>query len=489
MRSKRPVAFAAYEPDKGVASGTARVAKGVLSQSKRYAPLPRLQVYGPGVPLNDACLGGAGFYDSTGAPVTFVGDTGRLYRLTGKSPADVSKSGGYSADTDWAWGFEQFGDNIVAVARGPKPQRFVLGSSDTFADLENAPDGDVVFRIRQHLWICGGLTANWCAFNNITDWEPDFATQAGSTVLGQDAGIIVAGIGGEQGAIFQERGVTRVTYQGGDVPWVLDEVEGGRGACSPTAVRRWGTGAFVCAEDGFYFFDGIQAQPIGANRVDKTFVSELNYPHRARVTSAIDTGAKTWMIAYPAGSSSVCNKVLMYSWADDRWTHDDIDVQALFEMPRDGVDADDQEGIEALVGTAVADDIDISVDSSIWRESRRGWAAVTPERKVATFTGAPRAARVETGEFEPNAAIQTHVSEVWPITDAEPGHLTASVYVKPYRLGEKPVLADTAGMNETGCCEVRAEGRFMRCEVAIEPGAPWTEANGVHWDGEPAGER
>lgn len=245
----------------------------------------------------------------------------------------------------------------------------------------------------------------------------------------------------------------------------------------------------MCAEDGFYFWDGLKIEPIGQDRVDLTFSRELNYPYRGRVISAIDTVNKCWMVAYPAGSSVVCNRQLIYSWADNRWTHDDLDVQALFEMPRDGVNADDQEAIEALFGTANVDELtDVSVDSAAWRESRKSWVMVDTDRKVRVFTGPSRRAVVETGEFEPNPAQQTYLSEIWPVTDAEPGDVEITVYARQ-RLGEQPCFADSNGVNEYGCCELRAEGRFLRAEMAIRAGARWSEAHGIHWDGEPSGER
>lgn len=490
MRSKKPVPFAPYEPDKAISSGTARVAKGVISQSKRYAPLQGMALYYPSAgALNDFCLGAAGFYDENGQPSAFLGDRGRLYRLIGKAPVDVSANGGYAVDPDWAWSFDQFGNNIIAAGRGPRLQRFVLGESSAFTEIAGSPRADVVFRIRQHLWACSGRTANWSAFNNVLDWEPDFATQAGATDLGQEFGIITAGIGGEQGALFQERGITRVTYVGGNVPWSLDEVEGGRGAVGPNAVRRFRKGAFVVAEDGLYYWNGLDIEPIGEDKVDATFAADLNYPYRARITTAVDYAKKCWMVAYPAGNSAVPNKVLIFSWADARWTHDEFETQQLFELPREGVNADDQAGIEALFGTANADELtNVSVDSPAWRESRRAWAAVNSARKVVTFTDANRAASIETGEFEPNPARQTFMSELWPICDAPPGYLTASLYAKPYRLDEQATLADTGPMNELGCCEVQGEARFLKARFDIAAGAPWTEAVGTHYDGEASGE-
>lgn len=488
--ANKPIPFADYAPDQGVASGAGQIAKGVLSKAKRYVPLQTLVPYRQGSFMLDACLGGRGFYDSVGAPKVFLGDRGALYLVdANRVMQNVSKSGGYSVDADWQWSFDQFGDNVIAAGRGATLQRFQIGSSSIFADIAGAPSAEIVFRIRSHMFACAGRTVNWSAFNDVTDWTPSLETQAGNNTLGQDAGIIVAGIGGEQGAIFQERGIVRVSYTGGDIPWHFDEVEGGRGACSPASVRPWGRGAFVAAEDGFYIWDGMEANPIGQDMVDATFARELNYPFRGRVTTAIDSSNKSWMVAYPSGSSEVCDKVLIYSWADRRWTHDEIDIQALIEMPLAGVSADDEEGIIALAGTANADEITLSVDSPAWRESRRTWAAVDTTRSLKTFTGAARKAVLDTGEFAPNDPGQTFIGEVFPVIDAEPENVTAEFYVKQNRLGETPFLANQSMMDETGCCPADVEGRFIKARISVSAGARWTEASHLTWSGKAAGGR
>lgn len=489
MRSKKPVQFSPYEPDKAVVSGAAVEAKGVLSHAGRYAPLPGLEIYRQNAALNDACMGGVACYDSNNAVNIFLSDRNRLYKLTGRIPVDVSKSGGYAADADWHWSFEQFGNNIIAAARGVnKLQLFTLGSSSVFADISGSPDAEVIFRIRAHLFACKGTTVNVSAYNNITLWTPDTATQAFQDNVSQLAGIIVAGIGGEQGAIFQERGIIRVSYTGSSIPFTFDEVEGGRGAVGPYAVRAWGRGGFAAAEDGLYYFDGLEAQGIGEGKVDKFFANDINYTFKSRVVSCIDTAKKAWMVAYPSGSSTICNKLLIFSMTDARWTRDEIDLEAMFEMPREGVDADDEAGIIALFGTANADAINISADSPVWRELRRQWACVQ-NRNLYLFTGPNRAATIDTGEFEPNPGGQSYISELVPLIDAPPGQVTASVYGKPYRLEETPVLMDAAQMNEYGTCDVRAEARFLRARFEIAAGCDWSEASGTHWDAEASGGR
>jgi len=490
MRQKSPIPFSGWRPDMSIIEGQGDV-RGCIPLAGRYAPLLDLQIIRPGSQINDHALGGKSFYDSTGAPVAFLGDVNQLYRVVGKQPVSVGKAGGYTASADWAWSFEQFGNNIVAVARGAPPQRWQLGVSTAFADLSGAPSGDVVFRIRQHLFICNGRTVNVSAFNNITNWTPSTATQSFITEIPQANGLAVAGWSGEQGALFQERGIIRITYTGGAVPFIFDEVEGGRGLCGPNAWSPWGRIAFCVAEDGFYTFDGASVTSIGGNRVDKYFSDKLNYGYRHKVWSMVDAKKKAWMVGFPANGAVRANEVLIYSWADDKWTHDEMDVPYGFQMHREPVDADYDAGLETLFGTTDADAAafaNVSADSPIFRESRKEWAVVNGDRQLCQFTGAARAATLSTGTFEPIPGRKTFLTEVWPIVDAPASLVTAQVGSRLDRLAETETVSSAATMVDQGFCPIIAEGRYMRAQVNIIAGATWTEANGVLTDGAPSGE-
>jgi hypothetical protein len=491
MAEKTVIPFGQYAPDLGKIAGQSPMIRGALPLSGRYAPLPDLVQVRAAAAINDTCLGGRAFYDSSGFPAAFLADAGRLYKIDGKIPTDVSKSGGYSFSYDWGVVFEQFGDNIVAVGRGVDPQRFILGSSSAFADLTDAPQGDTVFRIRQHLFICEGSTVNVSGFNNITQWGTDTATQAFIGSVGQANGLIVAGWGGEQGAIFQERGIVRVTYTGAAAPFIFDEIEGGRGVCGPNAWSPWGKVAFCVAEDGFYAFDGLSATPIGQNRVDREFSRLLNYGYRHRVWAAIDANRKCWMVGVPTEGAITPNLVFIYSWSDDKWTYDEIDTQFGFELHREPVDADDEAGLIALFGTADADDpvfANVSVDSPLFRESRKEWAVIDGDRKLCQFTGSNRAATLSTAVYE-QTGRKTFVTELWPVTDAPYASVTGQVATRLRRLEETETVSAEATMNDEGFCPVYAEGRYLRGIVNIAASADWSEATGVHSDGSLAGER
>lgn len=491
MRAKTPIPFGEWAPDRSKISGDGNEFRGCLRYGGRYVPLQDLARIRAGAVINDFCLGGRSFYDGDSQPVSFCGDSGELYRVVGKLPVSVSKSGGYNASPDWAWTFEQFGQNIIAVARGEAPQRYVLGSSSVFADLANAPAADVAFRVRQHLFLADGRTLYCSGFNNIEDWDFDTATNGFQTELPHDAGYAVAGWSGEQGVLFQERGILRITYTGASVPFNIDEIEGGRGLCGPNAFSRWGKLAFCVAEDGLYTFDGLSSGNIGAGRVDGYFANNLNYGFRHRVYAQLDAKRKSWMIGFPTGGSTTPNEVLIYNWEDDKWTHDEIETHYGFEMHREPIDADDEAGLVAAFGTADADAAayaNISADSPLFRDSRKEWAAFDDQRRLCLFNGSNREAVLSTGTFQPIPGQVAHVTELWPIGDFDQDVVEGAVAWRLKRLSETETVTPFAPMNEDGFCPVDAEGRYLRGIVRVLKGANWTEANGVFSDGQPAGE-
>jgi hypothetical protein len=489
MRKKAVVPFGQWAPDQSLLSGNSATIKGCLSLSGRYAPLPDLEQIRPGSQISDDCIGGFTAYDPDGQPLTFIGDAGNLYRIVGKLPQTVSRPGAYNASRDWVWSFSQFGNNILAIARGEQLQRFVMGSSNQFEDVNTAPNGDCVFRIRNQVFIGAGNIVHACAFNNVLDWTPDTATQAFSNELNQARGLIVAGWGGEQGLVFQERGMTRLNFLGGEVPYQFDDVEGGRGLVGPNAWSEWGRQAFCVAEDGFYTTDGSSVQPIGQNRVDRWFASQLNYSARQKTWAAIDTERKSWMIGFPTGGSTSPNMVGIYSFADDRWTFDDFDSQYGLEMHREPVNIDDEAGLIALLGTADVDAMSVSFDSPAFRESRKSWGVVNGSRQICQFSGPARAATFSTGTFEPIVGRKAFVTELYPTVDAEADKVSGALAYRIKTLEQAETVSVATDQNEDGYCPQFVEGRYLRGIVNVDAGAAWTEALGVHTDASPSGER
>lgn len=491
MVQKVGLPFAPWEPDKSTISGVSSEALGVIRVNGKYVPDKELLALREGVAMNDVCLGAAGFYDTNGGVQIYLGDRGKLYRIQARAPVDISKIGGYSVNPDWGWIFEQFGTSVYATGRGlSQIQRFEMGVSTAFADVATGPGlSDTLFRVREFMFSGEGTTLKNSCFNDPLDWDPESSTgiQAAINYLPSDGGDIVIGTGGQFGLVFQERKIHRLTYAGAlDAPFQRDEIEDKRGAIGPNAISRYGMFTFFASEDGIRITDGAgESQGIGEGKIDRYFASNLNYSARHRVSLAVDVEKRLLRVAFPTGGNSYANKLLTYSMADGQWTNDDINVDLLFEAPKQGVTIDDTAAVQAIAGTTFVDSISLTVDSPVWRETRKQIMAVNSSHAVCTFDGNNRAAVLETGYGEVVPGRMGRVTEVWPLVDA--ATITASITTKYKKLSDTSANGTAVAMNEHGFCPVMAHARFMRARVMIPATTTWTEASGIDWNARVAG--
>jgi hypothetical protein len=260
-----------------------------------------------------------------------------------------------------------------------------------------------------------------------------------------------------------------------------DAVETKRGAIGPNAAARFGGSVFFAADDGFYVFDGNSSTPIGSGKVDAYFQRRLNYGYRHWVQVGIDTINKFVVFGFPAGSSSTISELLIYSLTDGRWTHDEVDLEVIADMPVEALTVDNFELYEP------SDDLDssnldsINIDSNVFDEKRRLLAGVTiTNHRIGTFTGGNRQAIVETGEFEPAAGKRALVTEIWPVGDFEAANISASVGYRRALPGASVAYTQATAMNRVGYCPQRMDARFLRARLNVSAGAIWTRLEGVH---------
>lgn len=482
------IPFGEWMPDQPARKNAANEAKGVYSSGGNYAPFPSFDDYaGASGATVATCLGAKGVYDSSTNGQIFMGDTTSLYQMQSRVATDVSKAGGYTlgAGVDW-WMFEQFGDYVVAVARNHAPQVFRMGVVDeVFANLGGSPPQmTCISRIGDFLMGGKDFTVHWSAFNDISDWTESTTTQAGSQRLDQAHGIVQTIVGGDYGAIFQERAIRRALYVGPPLIWDFgqDAVETRRGAIGPFAAAKMGRTVFFASDDGFYAFDGQSSTPIGYGKVDRLFTRGLNYGYRHLVQCGVDTIRKLIVFGYPSGSATRITDLLIYSVQDGRWTHDEKDLEVLFDCPVEALTVDSFHNFEP------SDDLDsanldaFTVDSNLFDDRRRLMAGVEyPTHHLGTFTGVARPATIETGEFEVAPGRRGLVTEIWPVTDiTSAGQITGSVGFRRALPGAATAYTDPTAMNRVGFCPQRIDARFLRGRVQIAGGAVWTTAEGVH---------
>lgn len=480
------IQFQEWTPDLPDRKNGAMEAKGVVSIAGSYAPFKSFSDYsGADAATAATCLGVKGVYDSDGNGQIFAGDGSKLYTLVSREATDVSKAGGYTVGTDEWWSFEQFGDYVVAVAAGEAPQVYQMGVSSAFANLAGSPPSGAtcVARINDFLMMGKDFTVHWSAFNDITSWTPSATTQAGNQALDQAQGKIQAIVGGEYAAIFQERAIRRAVYVGPPVIWDFgqDAVETKRGAIGPNATAKFGGGIFFAADDGFYVFDGNTATPIGSGKVDNYFQRRLNYGYRHKMAVGIDTVNKFAVFGFPAGSATNISELLIYSLTDGRWTHDEVDLEWLTDMPVEALTVDNFDTYEASDDLDTANLNAINIDSNVFDEKRRLLAGVSlGAHRIGTFSGGTRQATIETGEFEPAAGQRAMVTELWPVGDFESAAVSMSVGYRRALPGASIAYTQATAMNRVGFCPQRIDARFLRARMQIASGAIWTRAEGVH---------
>jgi hypothetical protein len=481
-------------PDKSDRANPAAEAKGVISQAGQYGPMPNIQDYSTGAQADAVVLGGDTFYDDQTAPHIFAGTASKLFHLESRVATDRSKGGGYALGSSDTWQMAQFGNNVVAVSRNVAPQRFVMQPVPVaFADLAGSPPSGAtsVARVGDFLMMGKAFTVYWSGFNDITTWTPSVATQAGTQALDQERGEIISIIGLDYAAILQERGIRRAIYVGPPVIWDFgqDYVEKARGCIARNAATPFGRIIFYAADDGFYAFDGQLSTPIGAGKVDNYFVRNLNYAYRHKISVGINYAAKAIAWACPMGGAQLPSELLIYSIQDGRWTHEVMDCEFFFDGPAEPVNVDTFSTLfpaNNLDGAITPNDI----DSAAFDDRRIRWAAwQTGNHRLGLFTGAARAATIETQEAELAPGRRAMVTEIWPLGDMQQAAVSASVgYRRALPAGMK-VYTPASSMNRAGFCPARIDARFGSVRLQVAAGAQWRRAEGVHVTAIPTGGR
>lgn len=485
-----PVPFGVWAPDAADRQADANEAKGCVRRAGSYGPFLSPQVIDANSNLDAACLGAATFFDSNGDPQTFAGDTAKLYRLVSGNMEDASEPGGYAALADETWQFEQFGNFVVAVTVGEEPQVFQMGISTDFADLGGSPPQfNCVWRHGDFLFGGIGTTVRWSAFNNITDWVADVGTQSGSQALDQAGGNVMGGTIGEYGAIFQESHIRRVRYVGPPVifDFEQDAVEKRRGALSRNAFVRLGRLIFYVSEQGFFIFDGQQSIPIGENKVDEYFKGRLNYAARGRVCCAYDSLQKAVVWGFPTGDATRITELLIFSLTDREWTHDEIELEHLFEVVNPGFTV---ETVNQFFGTTDLDSqTEFSIDAAILRGGGKLMGGFDTSHTLVSFSGHPRPAIIDTIEAELAPGRRSLIKELWPIADVADRMMVSTRVGSRLLPGDPIVFSASSVMNRFGFCESRVDSRFHRGRLEIAATAVWTRAEGLHFNGKPTGRR
>lgn len=476
---KKVIPIGEWTPDLPDLSSKALTAQNVIPWVDAYKSFPSLVVRSTAL---TARFQGGTFNRDSGANVyNYAGDATKLYQQ-GPSSVNYTDSsrtagGAYATATDDWWEYVQWGQTVIATNYADAPQVITLGGAN-FAALGGTPPKARHVGIIKDFVVFGnvnygaGATPNrlyWSAINNSTDYTIAAATQCDIQDLQGDGGWIQKIIGGEYGLIFQERAIWKMTYVGSPLVFQFDMIERNRGAYAPQSVIGWGGMVFFLADDGFYVIGGSlqeraqasgAAIPIGAGKVDRTFLDELQVAYNYRINAAIDPTNKLVMWAYP-GSGSVngtCNKILIYNWAIKRWSQiTDLSLEGFVRFAATGYSLDGLDAVSSSIDT-----LSPSLDSRAWTGGAQVLSAFDTAHKLNTISGPAMAATVDTGEVQLSNGTRSSVMYSRPLSD---GNAAAVALRTRNRLADNSSVSAASSQDATGQCVHRSNARYHAARI------------------------
>lgn len=426
----------------------------------------------------------SGFFfarDQANNTYTYAGDASALYAQSAQS--FLSKNGTsapYAVATSDCWEFVSWGETVIAVdGMTDKPQQISLGAA-AFVSIANAPKARHIAVVKDFV-VLGNVSDSvtmvqrirWSGINNAATWSVDAATLADYQDLPGNGGWVQKIISGEQGYIFQERAIWRMTFVGSPLVFQFDKIHDGIGAYAPQSVVSWENTTFFLSADGFKRFDGTNISDIGAGRVDKTFFTDLDPFWVNNVRGVLYPQMKLVMWSYPGvgNSGGKCNHILLYSYAFDKWSSVDV--------PSD-IGGVDTIAIASTIGYTLEtlDSVSSSIDALLYSLDDRIWTGGTLQFSAFSggtlyyFSGTPLDAEVETAEFNIMNSMEgsinnlAQVEEVWPIADGLSAVVSVTIKYRDTRTQDLSSVGPNSP-NSTGFAEFHNTARFHRFNVKV----------------------
>ena len=488
------IPFGQYAPDQPIlGSEFASIAKNVVPVTARsYGPLNDLAVFSSA--LTARCQGAIAGKDTTGAVHQFAGDATKLYKISSSSWSDVSGAA-YNISPEEFWEFIQFGLYIIATNVNNPVQSYLLGTSATFADLSTgAPQAKHIAKVDPGFVMLGNTLAasnrvHWGAIEDPTSW-PTLGTAAAAAAQSDSRDLqsggavqrIIGAVGGSDGMVFMETAVYRADYVGSPAVFNFHEIERGRGVDAPQSIVNVGPYALYLGVDGFMKTDGAVAVSIGHQRVDETFLADVDNDYINRVVGCLDPVSKLVFWIYPSTATGVgvCDKVIIYNHVLDRWSHAELSTEYIYPALSASYTL---ENLDAISGSL--DALSPSLDHQAWAGGRGSFGVFDTTHKLSFFTGSPLAATIETGEFD-SANQRILVQGVRPLVNG--GTITSAVGYRDTPQGT-PTFTTATSAGSDGVCPQRIATRYAKARVSIAAGGTWTHAQGIEALYRPEGRR
>jgi len=386
------------------------------------------------------------------------------------------------------WQFAQTGNFVFATQANSVLQIFDLSSATAFAVALGSPPQAAYISVVGRFLVLSGLLSTpyriqWSglnSFNASTSWTSGVNSSDFQDF--PDGGIVRGVAGGEDGIVFQDQAIRRMSFVAGSpIIFQIDRLTQDKGLFAPYSIIRAGENILFYAGQGFHMIaPGGLPTAIGREKVDRTFLADLDRGNLQMFMGAADPRSTRVYWAYKSASGTVgtFDKLLGYDFLLGQFFPVASTGQYLLGISQSGLTLENLDSISGSI-----DALTLTLDAYA--------TAVQPEigqfngsNTLGFFRGPNLEATMETAE-QGTDNDEIFIRGFRPITDAPALFGSAS-----YR--DSPSAAVTAGAevavnSRTGRCDMRRATRYSRFKTRIPAGTSWTFCAGVVPDINPEG--
>jgi hypothetical protein len=454
--------FLNSQDDRGVVFGLLS-ADGCYKIRNGYAPLAQFSS------LQNGSLGsspfGGGAYRPSGSPYIFVGTATNIY--TYSASGFTSIQGGLTTTAGNGLRFCPYGSFMMATNGSDPIKKFDPTTPTVMTTLAaGAPTARYLAVVRGILMAAyaagNAQRVQWSDTGNPATWTTGGSSLAGTQDMAT-GGDITGLVGGEYALVLQESRITRWSFTGDTTIWQVDEILTDIGCPLPKSLATVGKVSFFWSNRGFMAFDGTTAEPIGTEKIDRTFQALLDRNYMDNISAVIDPLRSLYIVSVP--SSNPPTSVLLYNYVEKAWTTAPVTTPLMFSALSLSVPL---ESLDALYGNL--DAMPVSLDSSALRGGFPAMFLFDGSNMLGQLSGTPMQATFKDGMKELVQGRRSRIRYVRPLTNASAVTVTIG---GANSLDATPSETSYSARQGNGTFRTRENWNFTQTKHVIAAGASW----------------
>jgi len=464
--------FSEFLPDQPAHLNTGLVTcDGVFPIANGYAPLPQFSAP-PNGTLAGPALGAAAY--RVGADVfLFAATATNIYRYS--TAGYTSVQSGMTTSQGIGMRFAPY-NTLMLATNGTDPiKKFDPTSPAAFTNLGGTPPTARFIAVVGGFVVLGyaagdSLRIAWSDNGIPTTWTPGTG-EAGFYQM-PAGGDITGIVGGEYGLIFQENRILRMVYTADDTIWQFQEIATDVGCVAPNSIATYGKTTYFLSNKGLMSTDGVSVTPIGAEKVDRTFLALLSRSYIGNMSAVVDPNNSLYIVMLP--SAAPPTKAYIYNYLLGKWTTASITTQLLFSALSQGVSLED---LDALYGNL--DLIPLSLDDPSFRGGYPLLLLFDGTNRIGSLSGPPMRATFTDAKTEIAQGMKARIRSVRLLSDAPAANLTIA---GSNNLADTPVSTTYTVRQRSGVYKTRENWAYAQFTWEIPAGTGYSFAQGFDLD-------